>query len=106
MKRGLTLAELKRYQVDHPWTTRDGLLSAVKAVRKHCVCGYRGDRCDCKFGIKTKQVPSPHNPEKLVDEIDRISEQTGCPELYTVIGLLSVMTKAEFDRLIVKASKR
>lgn len=104
MKKRYTPAELRRSQKTHPWQTRDGLIAAIKATRKYRVCAYRGDRCDCKYGLKTRTVPSKRDPSKLIEEVVPSSEQTGCPELYEVIALLQAMTKAQFDRLYVKAS--
>ena len=92
-----TLAELRRSQKTHPWRSRDGLIAALKAVRKHRVCGYMGDRCDCKYGFT--EAPDGSRPQCG-------SEDTGCPELYEAIGLLSALSQADFDRLFIKAAYR
>lgn len=112
-KKGWTASKLRREQEACPWLTQKGLIAAVSAVRKHCVCGYRGDRCDCKFGIRVKMVPrtvTQHKAAtplvvKMEEVIDHTSEQTGCPELYVVMDLLAKLTKREFNDLVRRPAR-
>lgn len=67
--------------------TREELLVALKALRRK-VCCYSGgeDFCDCKYGFDGTQ--------------NRLSEQTGCPELRTAIELLTCMNDNEFNVIL------
>lgn len=55
----------------HP---NEELAAALEAVRRR-ICGYGGNRCDCKYGLRPDDRP-------------RTSEATGCPELTEVINRL------------------
>ena len=54
------------------------LIRALRFVRT-CVCGYLGNRCDCKYGASGS------------------GEETGCPEIRQAIALVEAMTPAEYD---------
>ena len=79
---------------------RQNIVDGLKGARQKC-CGYMGDFCDCKYGVRESEKPI--NP--LFDH----SEQTGCPELRTAIMILSEMTDEEYEaiykRRIEKACK-
>jgi hypothetical protein len=63
---------------------RKKLINNIENIRKRLCC-YMGPRCDCKYG-GTGQ-----------------GESTGCPELYMVLNLLTVMTEKQFKDLCNKA---
>ena len=66
---------------------KESITKVVKIIRKE-LCAYMGDRCDCKYGYEGKE------------NIMYGSEQTGCPELYTVLSLLHNMTDEEYEAIL------
>lgn len=51
-------------------TNHENLVAGLEAVRAR-LCGYIGERCDCKFGASG------------------VGEQTGCPEVRQAIAYLN-----------------
>jgi hypothetical protein len=102
-----SMAKLRSEQKTHPWLTQAGLIKAVKTIRKLCLCGYRSDRCDCKFGIRADiEVSSITGREQETINRDSGGEQTGCPEMYVILELLSKLTKKEFDEIMRRPTTR
>ena len=60
---------------------REEAIEFVKFIRKNRICGYVGNRCDCKYGIE------PESSNKFG------GEKTGCPELYQLISILEHIPK-------------
>ncbi len=65
---------------------RRDLIINLENLRSKLCCYSSPNVCDCKFGGR------------------REGEQTGCPEIREVVGLLAIMTKEEFHKLIIKAN--
>jgi hypothetical protein len=64
--------------------TRTEAIAAVDRAQKTC-CGYRGKKCDCKYGASGG------------------SEQTGCPELRELGAMLTRLSDTDWDALQAKA---
>jgi hypothetical protein len=74
---------------------KNTILESLKGLRFD-LCSYLGSTCDCKFGYKS-------SGKKLgMHSMFDSGEQTGCPELYVVIDLLSQMTDAEFEEILIR----
>ncbi len=75
--------------------TRESLIEALEAARRKTCCYSDGKKdarpCDCKYGATTPISPS--------------SEQTGCPELRIMVGLLKSLSDREYEILAVRANK-
>lgn len=71
------------------------LIENLETLRS-TLCGYMGDRCDCKFGPTLQK-------NTVFPCLDVCSEGTGCPEVRTVIELLSVMTEEEYQTFCNRA---
>lgn len=65
-----------------PIIERKELLDNMEKLRKW-LCGYSGDKCDCKFGA---------DPEES-------SEQSGCAELRTARYLIERLSDREYARI-------
>lgn len=65
------------------------IIEVLEKLRKHKVCAYVGDRCDCKFG-----------GEGLGPNKWNSGESNGCPELRQAIEILSELTDDEYNKLI------
>lgn len=69
-------------------TDKEALAQALEAVRRRICCynmGFdpsRDVRCDCKYGLSIDKIVSGEEKFSLG------SEQTGCPELRSVIYML------------------
>lgn len=63
---------------------KEDVKRVVEIIRKERCCYGGGGYCDCKYGYEG-------NGEKSW------SEETGCPELMTVVELLSGMTEEEYN---------
>jgi hypothetical protein len=65
---------------------RERLIAGLEVLRQS-LCPYRrpGHDCDCKYGVALR------------------GEQTGCPEVREVIGLLSAMSDGEFAIFVKRA---
>ena len=71
---------------------KEQLIKAMGHVQV-AVCAYKSRTfCDCKFGIDT-------------DKVHHSSEQTGCPEVRTVLGILATMTDKEYERILKRQYK-
>jgi len=56
------------------------------------VCGYSGDRCDCKFGAN--------------ERIFYDGEVTGCPEIISAKRIIEAMTDREFGLVLKRIKKQ
>ena len=70
---------------------KEDVVEYLKFIRKNRLCAYLGDRCDCKFGI-----------DATAD--GRMSERTGCPEMYQLIDYMDNLPKEAWE-LAVKLSR-
>ena len=77
------------------------LLNVIERVRKHVVCAYVGDICDCKYGAQDL----PELNENRLNWRRFGGEQNGCCEMREIIFLLKHMTDREHD-MIVKRGQR
>jgi len=73
--------------------TKAQIIKALWAVRER-VCAYSDEtfknekaRCDCKYGASMR------------------GEETGCPEIHFINGLLKHMTPTEYKRLVKRMEK-
>jgi hypothetical protein len=85
-------------------TTRQQIIEALKIIRQQ-VCAYgspHGRMCDCKFGLNKDNVAKDNMG---IPQVTCGSEQTGCPELYSVIGIIENMSDAELERIRKRAKK-
>tara|TARA_Y100000310_G_scaffold334897_1_gene415672 strand:+ start:8339 stop:8788 length:450 start_codon:yes stop_codon:yes gene_type:complete len=69
--------------------TKEDIINTLKALRKK-TCVYTSENfCDCKFGYDNTQNHVA-------------SEQNGCPELRTTIGVLERMTEDEWQDITAR----
>jgi hypothetical protein len=61
----------------------------IEFIRKD-ICCYMGNHCDCKYGYNGKK--------------DYGSEQTGCPELRTILELLKNMSEYEYNEILSRSN--
>jgi len=73
---------------------RTTLLDVMERVRKHVVCAYIGDICDCKYGAS--DLPKV-NENRLT--MRGGGEGNGCCEMREVIFVLKHMTDREFNMI-------
>jgi hypothetical protein len=68
---------------------RHELIANIEKLRKNLCCYATHDRCDCKYGVAEKKMFE-----------NKITEQTGCPELRCVLLVLSNMTDEEYSKCL------
>lgn len=78
------------------------LLDVMERVRKHVVCAYIGDICDCKYGAD--DLPK-QNENRLTFRRTR-GEGNGCCEMREVIFILKHMTDREFNMILKRGHRK
>lgn len=69
------------------------LLEGLAGARQRSCC-YVGPTCDCKYGIREKEM-SP------IDFMYKdLGEKTGCPEIRQAHAILSEMTDNEYETIL------
>jgi len=90
--------------------TKDELIRGLENLRLRLCCYSPQPTCDCKYGVEWVEKPTEEemkeNPEWAQRRMRRylsqqqsligMGEQTGCPELRQVIGILRNMSSKEF----------
>jgi len=88
---------------------KDSLIKFLHYIRKSHCC-YVNHVCDCKYGLADSvneiEISDIIHNKGLYDEgsklhklrTDYTGEQTGCPELFTIIDGIERMDKKEFDK--------
>lgn len=66
------------------FTDKEKLIKSLSILQKEKCCYSGGNTCDCKYGY----------PGQI---INGAGEQTCCPELSSVIEILSNMTNEEYE---------
>lgn len=72
------------------WITREQLIVNLTNARMAVCCYNNPEMCDCKYGANNIGTYE--------------SEETGCPELGTLIGILSAMTDQEYREYAQRAN--
>lgn len=75
---------------------RETTAKTLEELRFDLCCYMSRHFCDCKYGYKGQ----PDKMTPIHPMYDYHGEQTGCPELRSVISLLNFMTDEEFDEIM------
>ena len=77
------------------------LTDVMERVRKHVVCAYVGDICDCKYGAD--DLPTIDQNRLTWNRYG--GEQNGCCEMREMIWLLKNMTDKEYERIVKRGNR-
>lgn len=74
--------------------SRTEVTNFLDGLRASRLCGYMGQRCDCKYGYDPGYWRAHQG------------ERNGCPEMRCVVALFECMTDREFAQLKKRVSKK